>query len=259
MFIMESVSLKSLCEIESIDYESFKTFEESTWEDNYNSFLDSSLANVDQNKLVQSNISYVLILRMYHILIKMQDDIDKYNNKAKDIELSSKINRYENKNEEHIKQIRSIIDSNDQEKMNNYLISIMTPQNVLKELLYYELRHYHIASKVSLTDSNKDEVSKMVKHELDRFYLLGQNYFESQEWEVHFTSTPIIRIPNNYIIFTNTITEEASDNSEFNGLDVHLSMLSEFLKRFYNNKIKVCIKPDRKMYFDWALVVIQLM
>jgi hypothetical protein len=228
--------------------------------------IDYELINMDQlislnstDNMDINNPEYVnfLIVRTYNLLTTMETGIEIYNDRATEIELIDKKNKTDFKNNKMAKTVRDAINSNDTDKMNECFLSILSPYKIMNNLLHYELRFYYPLNKVSLYESNKDEISKMIKCELDRFHLLGINYFESKEWDINLNSTPIIRVPENFIILTNTVNEEVSKDGDKNGLDVHITMLSEYIKRFLNNRVKIYIKPDRKMHFDWVIVVIK--
>ncbi len=195
----------------------------------------------------------MLILKTYDRLITINKDLEQYQKKVDERDLQYK--KYQGYDEYHSADKALAIRNGDDSKMSELFLSINTKEMMQKDLLYYELLYYHPLERMSLTKSNKVEIANIIKHELDKFYPLGISYFEGKKWDIYYTSTPIICVKEDYLMFANTLP----DTYDVAGLEFHLSMLLEYVKRFLNNRLKMTVKTDRKMYFDWALLVVRIL
>lgn len=149
---------------------------------------------------------------------------------------------------------------------------ITSPAFIRDLLLKYELGYY-VSKDLIVCDINKKvEISNMIKCDIDKFHSLSpshptdnktnikDHYFHHNEWSINYEDTLMYEVPNNTVVFTNTIDKydyESDDNVIINNLSNYLTNITNYLKKKYKSpKIKKYITRSEKYDIYFAFIIV---
>lgn len=214
---------------------------------------------IDIKKKIENNIDIkkkeeyklILILKLFKHIVKIDNEKNKYREKCK-INTSNNQMYIENDNMANMVRVINTEKNMDNININDFFRKTMTDTKIRYELLTYELMYYNV-SKKNVIDGNIESFNQL-KMELDRFIPLFSDYFEDYVWTLNTVDTMNFKVPENKIIYSNTIDSDYVDN---NNLLSNLKLLISHIRRLFTiQTIKYNIVEDTKYNFSWVLISI---
>ena len=134
------------------------------------------------------------------------------------------------------------------------LKNIITAPKMKYDLLKYELINYSPKEKILVESSCLNNVSELIKTEINRFNHLIRYLIEDDTWIINNETTKNFIVPKNKFVISNT-TEIDNINNDL--LLDHMDLLCIYLKRMFNVPLlKYSIVEDNKYDIAWILILI---
>jgi hypothetical protein len=138
-------------------------------------------------------------------------------------------------------------------KMYELCNNIIPFNEVKRKLIKYEMRNYKNDDKLKFSLSNYDDVCSKIINDIQKFSFLVAKILED-EWNYTIDNTCSFIVPNNSVVFYNTIATKYINDDEF---ETFSNDITDYLENKYDSKyVTYTMVEDNEYSFVWIFIVI---
>jgi hypothetical protein len=266
--IENNIDISNLCRDLGMDCDEMQKFINSV--PDFNRDIMTNFSKLNDNDVHLSRYSAICALSLFKRISSIKTNCDTYQRKF-DIH-GSKMNLYGSSSHNNhfesdkandivdVSQMCNDVLSNvkglDDIKLNELMNRVMTRDNKIHEITKCKLMYYSPSIRLNMRNSNMDEVSIIIKNELDCISSVARAYLEDDEWKINNQRELNFKVPESKIVFSNTVRGDKFDNEY---LLMYLDMIMKYLERFTNSRsIKYRIVEDNKYDIHWVLIALSI-